>query len=239
MTEIMSDLTGLFVPPGAAPGQPAGGPGVRFGQGLITAWDANTGQNTIEWAGGTLTDVPILNTGEAVALREGHVVGMLGQGLTWFIIGRITPANDPNFAGASLAFAALNDQTTNFSLSNVLATKSSVSLDVPPWADEAAVFVIGACTIVNPAAGANFISASVFIDGNPGPGIQQGIDTGSPVPSSNQHLQSITVSSSRLHIPTSSSILCEMKIRVNSGSFAAHATNIAEISAMAVFRATV
>ncbi len=224
-----ADLSSLFTP---------AGPGVRFGQGLITAWDPATGQNTIEWSGGTLTDVPVLNTGEAIALRPGRVVGMLGQGLTWFIIGRITPPNDPDFASASVAFAALNAQATNFSLATSLATKASVSLAVPSWADEAAVYAIGACTIASPTTQTvqDFISAAVFIDGNTGPGIQQGIAAGSPVPASNQHVQSLTVSSARIHIPTGSTILCEMQIRTATNAFVAHASNIAEISAMAVFR---
>jgi hypothetical protein len=231
---ISSDLSPLFAPTG---------PGVRFGQGLITAWNANTGENTVEWAGGTLTDVPILNTGEAVALRAGHVVGMLGQGLTWFIIGRVTPPNDPNFAGASLAFAAKNDQQTGFFITPSLQTKSSVVLDVPPWADEVAIMVTGSCTLVNTnnvvgggAGLADFASCEAFIDGNPGPSIQQGFAP--PNNANNMHIQSMSASSSAVIQPTGSTITCEFKIRVSGGAvnWASHATNIAELSAIAVFR---
>lgn len=223
---IAADLSPLFAPTG---------PGVRFGQGLITAWNSNTGENTVQWAGGELTNVPILNTGEAVALRAGHVVGMLGQGLTWFIIGRITPANDPNFAGASLAFAAKNGQATNFGLTTSLIVDAVVNLDVPLWADEAAIIAVGACTLVNTTATADFASCAVFIDGVTGPGIQMGYQA---TPSAiNQHLQAMAVSSTRVFPVTGgASIQCDLRIRSENAAWAAHATNIAEISAMAIFR---
>lgn len=226
---ISADLSPLFAPTG---------PGVRFGQGLITAWNAETGENTVEWAGGTLTDVPILNTGEAVALRAGHVVGMLGQGLTWFIIGRITPPNDPNFAGASVGFSAKNGQATGFSLSTTLVTKSSCVLDVPVWADEVAIMVFGACTLVNSKTveALDFASCAVFVDGVTGPGIQQGYSAGPTGGSTNQNVQAMSVSTARVFTPTGPTILCEMQIRSQSAAWLAHATNIAEISAMAIFR---
>lgn len=232
---LAADLSPLFKPTG---------PGVQFGQGLITAWNAATGENTVEWAGGTLTNVPILNTGEAVALRAGHVVGMLGQGLTWFIIGRITPANDPNFAGASLSFAAANGQFTNFGLTTSLINDAFVNLSVPTWADEAVFFVVGACTLVNqrgrtsPGVGtplADFASCAVFIDGATGPGIQQGFAPDGDA--NNQHIQSMTVSSTRvMPVTGGSTIQCDLRIRSQVANWIAHATNIAEISAMAIFR---
>lgn len=223
-----ADLSSLFTP---------SSPGVRFGQGMITAWDPATGQNTIEWSGGTLTDVPVLNTGEAIALRPGRVVGMLGQGLTWFIIGRITPPNDPDFASASVGFSAENGQATAFAVGTTLATKSSCTLDVPVWADEVAIIAVGACTLVNTTATADFASCAVFIDGVTGPGIQMGYQA---TPSAiNQHLQAMTVSSARVYpVAGGATILCEMQIRAVT-AWAAHASNIAEISAIAIFRSTV
>lgn len=226
---ISADLSPLFAPTG---------PGVRFGQGLITAWDATTGQNTIEWSGGTLTDVPILNTGEAIALRAGHVVGMLGQGLTWFIIGRVTPPNDPSFAGASLSFDAKNGQFTNFGLTTSLVNDAFVTLNVPLWADEVAVMAVGSCTLVNTTATADFASCAVFIDGVTGPGIQMGYQA---TPSAiNQHVQAMTCSSTRVFpVVGGTTIQADLRIRSQNAAWAAHATNIAEISAMAIFRSTV
>ena len=139
---ITDNLAPLF-----APGPDA----VRFRQGTITAWNASTGANTIDVAGGTLTDVSILNTGEAIALKAGHVVGLLAFGSTWFILGRITPPGDANFASASVAFGSAGGQASNFGLSTSMATiVSSTELVVPGWADEALVHVTGSCSMINP-----------------------------------------------------------------------------------------
>lgn len=234
MDDISSDLSPLF--------DPKRPPGVQFGQGLITAWDPTTGANTVEWAGGTLTDVPILNTGEAVALRAGHVVGMLGQGLTWFIIGRITPIGDPNFASASVAFDAKNGLATGFSLGTTIAPKVSCTLDVPSWADEVAVIAVGACVLVNTYAPGGVATADwgacvVYIDGANGPSVQSGFAALGN--SSKQDIQSLTTSSSRVFQPAGSMITCELQVRSTTGAWPAHASNVAEISAMAIFRSTV
>lgn len=211
-------------------------PTVRFRQGQIVAWNPETGQNTIDVGGGQLTDVPILNTAEAIALKAGHVVCLLGQGMSWFIIGRITPPNDPNFAGASLAFAANTAQATNFALSTTLVTKASLTLAVPSWADEAAVIAVGTCTLVNPRPAADFASCAVFIDGVTGPGVQSGYAINAAA--DNGDVQPMAASSTRVFAPAGSTITCEIQIRSQAASWVAQATNIAGISAMATFRST-
>lgn len=228
---VSADLSSLFTP---------SAPGVRFGQGLVTAWNPNTGQNTIEWAGGTLTDVPILNTGEAVALRAGHVVGMLGQGLTWFIIGRVTPPNSADFAGASLSFDAKNAQFTGFGLTTSLINDAFVTLDVPLWADEVAIMAVGSCTLVNTTAAADFASCAVFIDGNTGPGVQCGFAPIGDATIKNNHVGTMTASSTRVQaVVGGSTIQCDLRIRSQNAAWGASGTNIAEISAMAIFRSTI
>jgi hypothetical protein len=224
---VADDLTSLFPAPAA---------GAQLGQGTILTWDSATGHNTVDWAGTTLTDVPILNTAEAITLKPGHVVVLLGQGGSWFIIGRVTTPGDPDFAGASVAFSALNDQATNFALSTSLVTKSSVLLNVPAWADEAAIFVVGACTVVNPNGAADFAACSAFIDGNPGAGVQTGVANG-PTNTTDQHVQSMAVSMARVQPVTGgSTVLCELKIRSTAAAWSAQSANIAEVSAMAIFR---
>lgn len=157
---ITDDLSTLF---------DSGQPGVRFRQGTISTWNANTGANTIDLAGGTLTDVPMLNTGEAVALKAGHVVGLLGQGSTWFIIGRVTLPNDPNFAAASVAFGSAGAQVFGYSTSTSMVTKaSSNELVVPDWADEAIVMVTGFGGVTNTTAGIAFAGMEVGCNGGAG-----------------------------------------------------------------------
>ncbi|WBQ02937.1 hypothetical protein [Kribbella sp. CA-293567] len=146
-----------------------GQPGVRFRQGTVTAWNPSTGANTIDVAGGTLTDVPILNTGEAIALKAGHVVGLLGQGSTWFIVGRITPAGDANFAAASVAFGSAGAQLFNYATSTSMVTKvSSNELVVPDWADEAIVIVTGNASVSNTTGANSFAMMEVGCSGGAG-----------------------------------------------------------------------
>lgn len=84
-----NDLAALLTP---APSQ-----GVQFSQGVILSWDNETLSNQIEWRGITLTDVPIIEGVNALTLRQGDVVGMLGwapenaRGVgSWWILGKLT-----------------------------------------------------------------------------------------------------------------------------------------------------
>lgn len=84
-----NDLAALLTPP---PSQ-----GVQFSQGIILSWDNETLSNQIEWRGITLTDVPIIEGVNALTLRQGDVVGMLGwapqnaKGVgSWWILGKLT-----------------------------------------------------------------------------------------------------------------------------------------------------
>jgi len=76
---------------------PAPSKGVQFSQGVILSWDNETLHNQIEWRGITLTDIPIVEGINALSLRQGDVVGMLGwapenaKGVgSWWIIGKLT-----------------------------------------------------------------------------------------------------------------------------------------------------
>lgn len=144
-------------------------PEVGFRQGVIQSWNANTGQNVIAVGGTFLTDVAILNTGEAVALKAGHVVGLLTMAGSWFILGRITPPNDPNFAAASVAFGSAGAQVFNFSTSTSLVIKAtSNELVVPDWADEALVLVTGSCGVRNSTAATDALGFEVGCFGGTG-----------------------------------------------------------------------
>ena len=152
------------------------GPGVRFRQGTVQSWNANTGENSIDMGGGTLTNVPILNTGEAIALKAGHIVGLLGQGASWFIIGRVTPPNDPNFAGASVAFGSALDFRTNFAQPATFTQQASKSITVPAWADEAAVTCMASVSLVNSTGTRQQALAYAGINGLTGSAMSTGID---------------------------------------------------------------
>lgn len=225
---ISDDLSTLF---------DAGQPGVRFRQGTILTWDSNTGSNTIDLAGGTLTNVPILNTGEAIALKAGHIVGMIGQGSSWFIIGRITPPNDPNFAGASVAFDGIGATATNFALSTTTGSgslKVTANLTVPSWADQAIVIATGDVMVTNPRAVIDFAAIQVFIDGVGGGGPQLGF---SPLgDASGNYTGCLAASAERLISSPGATISVGTAAWSQNAAWTAQASNTVNINAIAVFR---
>ena len=84
-----SDLAALLTPPPSA--------GVQFSQGRVLSWNNETLSNTIEWRGITIRDVPLVEGINALVIREGDIVGMLGwapenaKGVgSWWIIGKLS-----------------------------------------------------------------------------------------------------------------------------------------------------
>jgi hypothetical protein len=222
---ITDDLSTLFG---------GGTPGVRFRQGTILAWNSATGENTVDLAGGTLVNVPIINTGEAIALKAGHVVGMLGQGSTWFIIGRVTPPNDPNFAGASVAFAGEGASAANFALTTSSAAKVTGSLTVPTWADEAIVLATSNMSLWNTRAVVDFATASIAIDGVGGGTVQAGFAPDGNA--SGNYLVAMACSAQRLVTSPGSTISLETRIWSNGAAWSAHPNNLVNLDAIAIFR---
>jgi len=225
---ITDDLSTLFNPPA---------PGVRFRQGTVLTWNASTGANTISVGGATLTDVPILNTGEAVALKAGHVVGLLVFGASWFILGRVTVPGGSDFASASVAFGGAGASATNFTLSTTQTNKVTTSIAVPSWADEAIVLCTVNCSLTNPRAVIDFANLSATIDGVGGGQAQSGF---SPLgDASGNYLQPMSASGQRLITSPGATIALAGQVWANGASWGASANNIVNIDAIAVFRSTV
>jgi len=70
--------------------------GMRYGQGQIIAWDAETFENVILWNGQPLTNLPVVGTTDALSYQPGQYVALHGldasgeRGATqWWIAGRI------------------------------------------------------------------------------------------------------------------------------------------------------
>lgn len=90
MTDRMNNsLAALLTPPPSH--------GVQFSQGIIRQWERAEFHNQIEWRGITLTDVPMVEGINALALKEGDIVGMLGwapenaKGVgSWWILGKLS-----------------------------------------------------------------------------------------------------------------------------------------------------
>lgn len=224
---ITDDLAGLFQPPDDDPP-------VKFRQGIVVAFNTSTGQNTIQVAGGNLDDVPMLNTGEAIALKPGHIVGLLLSGKKWFIIGRITPANDPNFASASLAFASDTTLVSNFQITPAKVTRGQVVLPVPSWADQAAVIAVSNVTGLNPLGVPDFLRIWTRIDGVAGAENIQGMGSGSGT--DGQYFQCLSSSAGGVITP-GATITIDTQVSVNGAStWAAQPQNSASVIALAIFR---
>jgi hypothetical protein len=165
----LDDLVPLFAPDPSAP------PPLNFRQGRVVAWNPDTGENTIDVGGAQLEDVSVLNTGEAIALKVGHIVGLITWGSSWFIIGRITVPGSPDFASASVAFGSAGAQAFNFVVPGPETVIASTALTVPQWADEALIHVTGNASVVNRAAAVRQCAMQVGVDGGSGGGAFQGL----------------------------------------------------------------
>lgn len=75
-------------------------PDLGFHQGVIVAWNVQTGENVIRVAGSDIADVHMLNITEALVLEIGNIVGLLRFKNTYFILGRIiAPDTSAYFSG--------------------------------------------------------------------------------------------------------------------------------------------
>lgn len=86
---INNELAALFTPPPSR--------GVQFTQAKVLSWDNETLANTLEWRGISIHDVPMVEGINALTIREGDVVGMLGwapenaRGVgSWWILGKLS-----------------------------------------------------------------------------------------------------------------------------------------------------
>lgn len=82
----------------------AGGPGESFGfhSGVLEAFDPATGTNTVTVAGGTLSNLPVLNA-DAVTLEAGDTVAVMKVRSSYFVLGKITSGA----AGSGLPVGAM------------------------------------------------------------------------------------------------------------------------------------
>ncbi len=213
--------------------------GVGFRQGTVVAWNSSNGQNTILVAGGTLTDVPILNTSEAIALQAGHTVGLLTFNGSWFILGRITKPTDPDFASASVAFGGLGVSANNFSITTSLAIKASGTIDVPAWADEAVVLLTANATVANTSVNPFYATMQAYIDGIAGGTASFGISAANPAANNSANDLVAGACSAQRVITPGATIALDVRMSVTSGTLPASASTWANIDAIAVFRSTV
>lgn len=209
-------------------------PGVGFRQGKVVSFNANTGANTIDVAGTALVDVPMLNSGEAVALKAGHVVGLLTFKSSWWILGRVTVPNSAQFASASVAFGGARDTVNG----NTIVTgvpgviETDAEIPVPAWADEAIVMATADATGDNTSAqndDAFFVYAQIN-------GVN-GHENMAQVPSGKQAACSASMELLITGASLGSTINVGCGVRTNIQTWSG-GNNRAAINAIAVFRST-
>lgn len=67
---------------------------LEFHQGTVIAWSSTAGTNTIQMAGGTVTNVPAITAAGLISLRPGDHVAMLRFKSSLFIVGTVVaPGN--------------------------------------------------------------------------------------------------------------------------------------------------
>lgn len=211
---------------------PKGLPGVGFRQGKVLSFNTDTGANTIDVAGTALVDVPMLNSGEAVALKAGHVVGLLTFKSSWWILGRVTLPNTAQFASASVAFdgASAIDLAGTFTTTFPPTTEATADLQVPSWVDEAVVMATADATGDNTGGNnsdAFFVSAA--IDGVTGEEMMASVATGKQVAASASQQRVITNPGSTIEVAC--------RVRTNIATWSA-GLNRAAVSAIAIYRST-
>jgi hypothetical protein len=85
-----------------AAGQPKPNQGMHYGQGTILSWNAVTFENTIDFRGVTLRNVPLSDKIAGLSLKVGDIVGLLGWAPgggfgSWWIMGElgVPPLSEP------------------------------------------------------------------------------------------------------------------------------------------------
>lgn len=153
--------------------------GLGFRQGKVLTFNSQTGENTIDVAGTVLTNVPVMNGSEVIALKPGHVVGLLTvASVAWFILGRILLPTDAQFAPSAAEFASDYDDGDGFALTTTYTSQASSTFTVPAWADEALVHATASLFAQNNSAGYDIAGVDVSIDGVSGKTFYAAADVG-------------------------------------------------------------
>jgi hypothetical protein len=219
-----SDLTPLLFP--------GPGPDVGFRQGTVLTWDAETGTNTIDVGGATLTNVPVLNSTEVISLEAGDVVALLTFKSSFFILGRVLIPGSAQFAPSAVAFEVFAGIGSDFSVTTTDLDKASDTVNVPAWADQAIVMAVGNVSPFNSGAGAGIWECRTRISTFTGqPAVTAYDATGSAM-----SVPSLTSSAGVLVIDPGATLTVAVKAKTQSGSIPQHTASQANVHGIAVFR---
>lgn len=106
-----------------------------FHQGIVTAWNNETGENTVIVAGAAINDLPMLNLGDTTNIIVGDTVAVIRYRNAYFIIGRVVVPNTDSFASSSFAYDTFYGHSTNFVVPTTPTTVATASGVIPVWAN--------------------------------------------------------------------------------------------------------
>lgn len=112
-------------------------PDLGFHQGVIIAWNVQTGENVIRVAGSDVVNIQMLNSTESLVLQRGNVVALLRFKNTYFILGRIVTPDTANYFSGLLPTISYPTYQTNAD-----AALQTASVDSNYYAKFVAAFVV-------------------------------------------------------------------------------------------------
>lgn len=142
------DLSSLFGPAATGPALP-----MSFRQGVLTAFNSDTGANTVTLGSSTLTNLPMLVTGAEIGLTAGDNVLLSQMGNTYLIIGKVASVGGSNYGGANLGRNANEVNDANFSVNPTGTVVGTLTFTVPGWAHSCQLWMMGQAAIHNNSGG--------------------------------------------------------------------------------------
>ena len=157
---MSADLVNLFGP------RPGSGP---FVQGLLTAFDSNTGENTVIVSGTPFVNLPLLTTGATAFLQAGDVVMLANVGNAYAIIGRVDVPGSPSFARSSIGTDALTVYDNLYAIPHFTSSFAVCTANflVPDWANTALFQAVGVTIGKNTTASTDYLMNWISITGQP------------------------------------------------------------------------
>lgn len=231
MTYFGDDLAPLLFPPTKGD--------FGFHQGKILTWNQSTAEGTVEVAGVTLVNVPVLNSTEVPLLEPGHIVGLMRWKTSYFMLGRIVIPGSSEVSSFPDAQKGAGATQLGFSVSTTRTPVASAVITVPNWANQALVMAVSSATVNNPTGTPQFVYNVATISGGWGGEPYTLVANGGygHVSSSTQYL--IGVGSYDVsfggEIPLGNLITVTSTLRAGA-ALAASGSNISNIHAIAMFR---
>lgn len=206
-------------------------PDIGFHQGVIIAWDDETGENTVSTQGTQLTNISMLNIGDTTNLARGDVVLIFRLRTQYFIVGRIVAPNGGIFASSSVDFDSRNEFASGHVLNTTETIRVTATLTVPPWANEALIYTTGLFSGLNSSGGADAIYGAVWVDSFNGNQMLNSVVAGTTgfVSAVLAREQSVT---------PGGTVTVTGRVKTAFNTWAASANNVAQLMIAAIYRKT-